>query len=162
MASFQSRGIAPGRIELVERLSPAEYFAAYHRIDIALDPFPYTGGTTTCDALWMGLPVVTLAGQTPVGRAGVSILSNALLPHLIATTPDQYLQIAAHLAADIPHLIRLRSGLRQHLGVSPLMNAASFTRGIENAYRSLWQSHTAGPQNAEPRQPPSHGPDGPL
>jgi predicted O-linked N-acetylglucosamine transferase (SPINDLY family) len=134
------RGIAADRLELLPHVSPAEYFQIYHRIDIALDPLPFAGGTTTCDALWMGVPVVTLAGRTAAGRAGVSILSSAGLPELIARTPQDYVQIAADLAGDLPRLAAMRSTLRQRMQSSPLMDADRFARDIEAAYRSMWRT----------------------
>ena len=137
---LNSRGIAADRLESVARLSPEQYFQTYHRADVGLDPFPYAGGTTTCDALWMGVPVVTLAGRTAVGRAGVSILSNAGLPGMIAHTTEQYLKIAADLANDLPHLAQLRSTLRQRMEHSPLMDAPKYARSIESAYRQMWRT----------------------
>src|SRR5208337_4322502 len=101
----------------------AEYLRIYEHIDVALDPFPYGGGTTTCDALWMGVPVVSLAGETAVGRGGLSILSNIGLPELVARDPEEYVRIAAELARDLPRLSNLRATLRQRMQSSPLMNA---------------------------------------
>jgi len=120
-----------------------DYFAAYNAIDIALDPFPYNGGTTTCDALWMGVPVVTLAGQLALARAGVSILTNSNLPELIAQSPDQYISIATTLARDLPRLAKLRSTMRDRLTKSPLMDAPTYTHGIESAYRQAWRNWCA-------------------
>jgi len=137
------RGIAADRLEIVGRVSPEEYFKTYQRIDIALDPFPFAGGTTTCDALWMGVPVVTLAGRTVVGRAGVSILSNVGLPELIARTPEDYVKIAVDLAGDMPRLAELRSILRRRMEESPLMDKMSYARGIEAAYRAMWRTWCA-------------------
>jgi predicted O-linked N-acetylglucosamine transferase (SPINDLY family) len=136
---LHDKGIDAERLEIVGRCSVEKYFKTYDRIDVALDPFPYTGGTTTCDALWMGVPVVTLAGRTAVGRSGVSLLSNVGLPELIAQTPEQYVQIAVDLAKDLPRLIQLRSTLRQRMEKSPLMDAAAFAKGIEGAYRMMWR-----------------------
>ena len=85
-----------------------EYFKTHERIDVALDPFPFGGGITTCDALWMGVPVVTLAGKTAVGRGGLSILSNLGLADLVAYDTDQYVRIAVNLAGDLPRLRELR------------------------------------------------------
>src|ERR1700689_362610 len=98
----------------------AEYFQLYHCIDVALDPFPYGGGTTTCDALWMGVPVVSLAGRTAVGRGGLSILSNVGLADLVAYDIEQYVSIARRLASDLPRLNALRQGLRDRMRNSPL------------------------------------------
>ena len=117
----------------------SDYFALYRQIDIGLDPFPCNGGTTTCDALWMGVPVVTLAGRTAVGRGGVSVLRNVGLPELIAETPEQYVQIAAALAGDLPRLAELRRTLRERMRASPLMDAPRFARNVEAAYRQMWR-----------------------
>ncbi|MGD0464719.1 MAG: tetratricopeptide repeat protein [Tepidisphaeraceae bacterium] len=132
-------GIDPQRLIFVGYKPVEQYLQSYNEIDIALDPFPCAGGTTTCDALWMGVPVVSLAGQTAVGRSGLSILSNIGLPELVAATADQYVQIAADLAADPDRLTRLRSELRQRMATSPLMDAAQFAKDIEQAYRTMWQ-----------------------
>jgi predicted O-linked N-acetylglucosamine transferase (SPINDLY family) len=134
------RGITVDRLQIVGWMAPEEYFENYLHIDIALDPFPFAGGTTTCDALWMGVPVVTLSGRLAVGRAGVSILSNAGVPELIARTADEYVQIAADLAADRPRLTELRATLRQRMLSSPLMDASRFARDVEDAYRTMWQT----------------------
>jgi protein O-GlcNAc transferase len=133
-------GIGAEQIEFAPRQSLLNYLRTYQAIDIALDPFPYGGGTTTCDALWMGVPVVTLVGQTAVGRAGVSIMSNAGLPELIAGTPRQYVQIARGLAEDLPRLAVFRQELRPKLLSSPLMDAPRFARSIEAAYRQMWRT----------------------
>jgi protein O-GlcNAc transferase len=130
--------IDPQRITFVGRMKFPEYFAQYQRSDIALDPFPFVGGTTTCDALWMGVPVITLAGDTATGRGGVSLLSNVGLPELIARDPEEYLKIAKDLAADLPRLVHLRATLRNKVRQSPLMDASSFARDVEAAYRQMW------------------------
>jgi protein O-GlcNAc transferase len=116
------------------------HLAAYNNIDIALDTFPYHGTTTTCDALWMGAPVITLAGQTHVSRVGVSLLTNIGLGDLIAHTNDQYVQLTIRLANDADRLATLRGTLRQQMKRSPLMDAKSFTRDVELAYRNLWNT----------------------
>ncbi|HEY8750669.1 MAG TPA: tetratricopeptide repeat protein [Tepidisphaeraceae bacterium] len=133
------RGIDPSRIEFINRLPSAQYFQQYNQIDVALDPFPYPGGTTSCDALWMGVPVVTLAGRTAVARGGVSILSNIGLPELIAQSREQYVDIAAGLAGNQSRLTSLRSGLREQMRSSKLMNAPRFARDVESAYRAMWR-----------------------
>jgi protein O-GlcNAc transferase len=130
LSIFASHSIDAARVEFIASQSTADYLRTYNRIDIALDPFPYNGGTTTCDALWMGVPVVTLAGELAVGRAGVSLLSNVGLPELIATSPDEYLRIAADLAGDVPKLSHLRAGLREQMVRSPLCDAAKYTRKL--------------------------------
>jgi protein O-GlcNAc transferase len=136
---FGEQGIDPARIEFVDRLPLQEYLARYGQIDIALDTTPFAGGTTTCDALWMGVPVVTLSGQTAVGRSGVSLLSNVGLPELIARTGEQYVDIAAELAGDLPQLSELRQSLREKMRNSPLMDARRFTKDMEAAYRQIWR-----------------------
>jgi protein O-GlcNAc transferase len=135
---LEERGISADRLETIGMVSPEEYFRIYQRIDIALDPFPYAGGTTTCDALWMGVPVVTLAGQSAIARSGVSILSNVGLPELIARTPVEYIQIVKALANDLPGLKHLRSTLRGRLQKSPLMDRPRYVLSIEQAYRAMW------------------------
>ncbi|MEA2709821.1 MAG: protein O-GlcNAc transferase, partial [Phycisphaerales bacterium] len=138
-AEFAAAGVEPQRIEWIDKLPIADYLATYHRIDIALDPFPYNGGTTTCDALWMGVPVITLAGARATARAGASILSNVTLEELIATNHDDYVRIATDLAADAPRLSQLRETMRQRMRTSPLMDAASFAVDFETVIRRAWR-----------------------
>jgi predicted O-linked N-acetylglucosamine transferase (SPINDLY family) len=133
------QGVAADRLDFVGYLPTAEYLRAYNRIDIALDPFPLGGGTTTCDALWMGVPVVTLAGEAAVGRGGLSILSNVGLTELVARDVSGYVKIACDLARDKVRLADLRGGLRNQMRKSPLMNARRFTQNVEAAYRQMWQ-----------------------
>jgi predicted O-linked N-acetylglucosamine transferase (SPINDLY family) len=137
--SVAMRQIDPERIEFVEYRPRNEYLEHYHRIDIGLDTFPYNGHTTSLDSFWMGVPVVTLAGQTAVGRAGLSQLGNLKLTELIAPTPQQYVEIATRLAEDLPHLAELRGQLRGRMKASPLMDAERFARNIEAAYRQIWR-----------------------
>ncbi len=132
-------GVRSDRVEFVGSCARCDYLRIYDRIDIALDPLPYNGITTTCDALWMGVPVVSLAGETAAGRAGRSILSNIGLTDLIAQTPEQYIQLAANLAHDLPRLATLRSTLRDRMQKSPLMDAPRFAHNIEFAYRTMWR-----------------------
>jgi predicted O-linked N-acetylglucosamine transferase (SPINDLY family) len=136
---FGQEGVSPERVTFIESVPLAEYYRAYQQIDVALDPFPCGGGTTTCDALWMGVPVVSLAGQTGVGRGGVSILSNIGLPELVARDVDDYVRIAAQLAGDLPRLAELRATLRERMQKSPLMDASRFARNVEAAYRQMWR-----------------------
>jgi len=135
---LSEQGIAPERLMFVDSLPLEKYFQSYHQIDLALDPFPCGGGTTTCDALWMGVPVVSMAGQRAVGRGGLSILSNLGMPELVAQNVEQYVQIAANLASDLPRLSRIRMGLRDQMLASPLMDAPRFARNVETAYREMW------------------------
>jgi predicted O-linked N-acetylglucosamine transferase (SPINDLY family) len=133
-------GITPERLSFAGRRSIADYYRGYHEIDIALDPFPFAGGTTSCDALWMGVPLVSLCGQTAVARAGLSLLSNVGLPELVAHTAEDYVRIAAELAGDLPRLAELRATLRARMEQSPLMDAPAFARDIEAAYRTMWRT----------------------
>ncbi|CAN5429976.1 tetratricopeptide repeat protein [soil metagenome] len=139
LAKFASGGIAAERIEFVPFQSRAEYLATYHRIDIALDTFPYNGYTTSLDAFWMGVPVLTRVGHTVVGRATWSALNNLRLPELAATDDDGFVERAAHLAGDLPRLINLRMTMRDRMRNSPLTDAPPFARNFEAVYRELWQ-----------------------
>ncbi|HEY2342693.1 MAG TPA: hypothetical protein VGH90_06675, partial [Chthoniobacteraceae bacterium] len=135
----------PDRVEFTPFREPWESFiASYTRADIALDPFPYCGWITTCDALWMGVPVVSLSGQTAVGRGGRSILYNLGLPDLVAENPREYADIAVSLAGDWPRLTELRTSLRERMERSPLRDPANLARGIESSYRQMWQRWCAG------------------
>jgi predicted O-linked N-acetylglucosamine transferase (SPINDLY family) len=137
---FAERGIASDRIELLAFIPSIHYhLALYERIDVALDTFPYNGTTTTCEALWMGVPVVTLAGATHASRVGVSLLSQVGLPELIATDIAQYIEKAVSLAIDSDTRARLRAGLREKMASSPLCQAEAFARKMEEAYREMWR-----------------------
>lgn len=133
-------GLAETRLIFVPRQPLQQYLETYRRIDVALDPFPYTGGTTTCDALWMGVPVVTLRGQTSVSRGGATLLSNAGLSDLIADDEAQYVQIATDLLHDAERLVSLRRTLRAQLESSPIMNAPQFARDLESVFRDAWKT----------------------
>ena len=135
---FAGAGIDAERIELTGRVRRGEYLAHYNRIDIALDTFPFAGGTTSLDAVWMGVPVVTLSGGTVLHRAGVSIAMNLGLPELVAASPEEYVSVATALARDVERLSVLRAGLRSRLQASPLGDAPRFARHLEAAYRTVW------------------------
>lgn len=141
-------GADPSRLEFFDRMPLDRYFAMHNRVDINLDTFPFTGGTTTFHSLWMGVPVVTLAGAHVASRGGVSILSALGLQELIADSEDHYVQIAASLAADRPRLEKLRGEMRQRLRPSALMDAERFTKALESAYREMWRTWCA----ARPRR----------
>ena len=136
--TFAGHGIGAERLELVNRVRHREYLELIGRIDIALDPFPFNGHTTTCDCLWQGVPVVTLSGDRYASRFGGSGLATLGLDDLIATTREQYVEIARGLAADLDRLARLRGGLRQRMADSPLLDFQTFTRNLEAAYRRMW------------------------
>jgi predicted O-linked N-acetylglucosamine transferase (SPINDLY family) len=136
---FQSRGVEPSAIELLTRTDSArEHLALYHRMDIALDTSPYNGTTTTCEALWMGVPVVTLAGRAHVSRVGASILNRIGLDLLIAGDPQQYVDVAVSLAKDRARLADISGQrLRDRMRNSKLLNAASFVHAFEAAILSV-------------------------
>jgi predicted O-linked N-acetylglucosamine transferase (SPINDLY family) len=113
--------------------------AEYHRIDVALDPFPYNGGLTTCEALWMGVPVVTCPGETFASRHSLSLLSNTGLTETVAGTLDEYVELAASLAGDLPHLAALRAGLREQMAASPLCDGKRFAGNLMRVLRDVWQ-----------------------
>jgi protein O-GlcNAc transferase len=140
---MRSADIAPQRLSFIPPMLRPDYLRAYDQIDIALDPLPYNGITTTCDALFMGVPVLTLVGQTVCGRAGYSQLMNLRLPELITYSPDQFIATATTLARDLPRLQSLRSSLRRRMEQSPLMDAPTFTHAIETAYRQMWRTWCA-------------------
>jgi predicted O-linked N-acetylglucosamine transferase (SPINDLY family) len=141
---FAARQVEGSRIEMVPRTMPEKYFARYQMIDIALDTHPFPGGTTSCDALFMGVPVVTLAGETPLSRGGVSILSNVGVNELIATSRDQYVEIATNLAKDPERIAQYRQTLRERMTASPLMNARQHARDIEAGFRGMWRKWCVG------------------
>lgn len=142
---FADHGIAAARVELRGYIpSAAEHFALYNRVDIALDTDPYNGATTTCEALWMGVPVVTLAGRGHVGRVGATILTDLGLGALIAASPEDYSARAAALARDPARLAALRADLRPRMAASSLTDAPRFTRALEGAYRVMWRTWCAG------------------
>ena len=139
LALFAAEGVASARLDLEGYSAHPEYLARYNDIDIALDPFPFSGGATTIEALWMGVPVVTLPGERFASRHTLSHLSNVGLSELVADSPDAYLRIATDLAQDLPRLAALRAGMRDRLSASPLLQAQRFTRGFEHAYRAMWR-----------------------
>jgi protein O-GlcNAc transferase len=132
--------VAAHRVEFVEFCPRREYLELYHRLDMVLDTFPYNGHTTSLDALWMGVPVVSLAGRTPVSRAGLSQLTNLGLPELAAHSEEDYVRIAVDLAGNLPRLAQLRSTLRDRMMNSVLMDAPRFARQVEQAYRKMWRA----------------------
>jgi protein O-GlcNAc transferase len=138
-ARFAAHGITRDRLALIER-KPAQQYVLYHRIDIALDPFPCNGGTTTCDALWMGVPVIALAGSTFVSRMGVTMVDNIGHPEWAAQDEDAYIGKASELAQDVNLLNAIRLGLRKEAEHSALMDEASFSRNLEAAYRGMWKA----------------------
>ena len=138
---LESRGVTADRITLLAWAPDrGGHLGLYGKIDVALDPFPYNGTTTTCEALWMGVPVVTLEGTRHSGRVGASLLTRLGLQELIAADTESYIRIAADLAADRERLSKLRQSLRPRMSASPLCDGPAFTRDLEAAFRSMWRN----------------------
>jgi predicted O-linked N-acetylglucosamine transferase (SPINDLY family) len=135
---FAAQGIGPGLLVLEGRTRRAEYLASYGQVDIGLDPFPFTGGTTSAESLWMGVPVLTLAGDRLVSRQGVGLMMNAGLADWVATDADDYVARAVAHASDLPRLAALRSRLRQQVQASPIFDAQRFAPLFEAALRGMW------------------------
>lgn len=149
LARLAERGVAPERVSLHGRTSREDYLAAHAEVDILLDTFPYPGGTTTCEALWMGVPTVTLAGDTMISRQGASLLTAAGLSDWIASTPDAFVALAARHASNPQALADLRSGLRERVLASPLFDGPAFGRNVEDALWRMW-AETGEPRCANP------------
>jgi predicted O-linked N-acetylglucosamine transferase (SPINDLY family) len=131
--------IDPSRVEFIEFQPREKYLQTYNRIDICLDTFPYNGHTTTLDALWMAVPVISLCGETAVSRAGLSLMRNLGLSELVARDAAMFSRIAVELAGDLSRLAMIRSSLREKMHSSPMMDAQAFARDIESAYHEMWQ-----------------------
>jgi predicted O-linked N-acetylglucosamine transferase (SPINDLY family) len=143
LREFAREGVTSDRITFVGRQTRDNYLQVYHSIDLGLDTFPYNGHTTSLDSYWMGVPVITLVGQTAVGRAGFSQLSNLSMAHrelvkLITRSSSQFVYVANELVGNLEALSKLRATLREHMQRSPLMNAVRFARNIEAVYESIW------------------------
>jgi predicted O-linked N-acetylglucosamine transferase (SPINDLY family) len=139
LAFFSEQGISAERIKLYPWISAQlEHLALYNKVDIALDTFPYHGTTTTCEALYMGVPVITLSGKTHASRVGASLLSNVGLPDFIASSRDDYKRIAMKLSHNVMRLSSLRKELRDMMSRSILTDAQRFTDNLENAFREMW------------------------
>lgn len=139
---FLSEGISRDRIDLIASVASLyEHLVLYSRVDIALDTFPYNGTTTTCEAMWMGVPVITLAGNTSAGRVGSSLLHQLGLSELIGDQPDDYCNLAVALAYDSERRIRLRQQLRPMMETSSLCDGQSFARTVETVYRAVWRDY---------------------
>ena len=136
---FAAGGVSGARLSFIGYLARAEYFATYQQIDIALDPFPFGGGATSCDALWMGVPVVTLVGDRALSRGSLTLLANLGLEEFAAHSEDAYVHTAAALAGDLPRLETLRTSLRPRMQASPITDGPRFTRHLEAAYRTMWR-----------------------
>ncbi|HEY4184097.1 MAG TPA: tetratricopeptide repeat protein [Polyangia bacterium] len=137
---FAAHGIAPERITVAPYTATRlEHLAVYGEVDIGLDSFPYNGTTTTCEAMWMGVPVVTLRGSAHPGRVGPSLMTRVGLSDLVAATPEAYVRTCARLAADLGGLAELRAGMRARVAGAPLGTPALMARDIEAAFRGMWR-----------------------
>ncbi|HXA47294.1 MAG TPA: tetratricopeptide repeat protein, partial [Burkholderiaceae bacterium] len=145
---FARHGIDADRL-IFEGYAPRSALFSYHNVDIGLDPFPYSGVTTSVEALWMGVPVLTLVGDRFLSRIGQSILHNAGLPDWIATNADDYVNKAVQHASDLQSLANLRSGLRERVLHSPLFDAPRFAHHFEAALRGMWTQWCAQQQQAQ-------------
>ena len=138
---FAGNGVDPGRVDLLPPMDAIDHhLRAYDRIDIGLDPFPYNGTTTTCEALWMGVPVITLAGRHHVARVGASLLSQCGLAEFIAKDEAGYIEAAVALAGDTGRLAALRRGMMDRMERSALNDHRGFAAAVEAAYRGMWRS----------------------
>ena len=147
---FEQHGIDPERVDLCPASPRHELLAHYNQIDMTLDPFPYSGGVTTLESLWMGVPVVTLNPDDFAVRHSVSHLSNVGLTKFIAPTKEAYIDTAVSLAEDLPRLARLRASLRQRMATSPVCDSQKFVKNLEQAYRTMW---TQWRENSKPNGP---------
>ncbi len=144
LAALREEGVEADRVELHHRTHRrVDHLALYGSVDVALDTYPYNGTTTTCEALWMGVPVVTLAGRWPASRVSTSLLRAAGLPELATESEDAYVDVASALVTDAARLRELRDGLRARVLASELGDAVGLTRAIEAAYRQMWRDHVA-------------------
>jgi predicted O-linked N-acetylglucosamine transferase (SPINDLY family) len=143
-ARFADAGLAAGQVELVGHTpTRREHLELYGRVDIALDTFPYNGTTTTCEALWMGVPVLALAGERHAGRVGSSLLGSVGLEDWIARDREDYVSRAVRHAGNRQELTGLRAGMRRRLSASPLCDAVRFAKNVEQAYRVMWRKWCA-------------------
>jgi protein O-GlcNAc transferase len=148
--AFGRAGVAADRLCLdAQNRSVREHLRLYHRIDVALDTFPYNGATTTCEALWMGVPVVTLAGDTHAARVGASFLTQIGRPEWIAESAAGYRAICRQLAENLPQLATIRADLRERMGRSSLCDGPGFVRRLETAFRAMWVARCAAPGKAK-------------
>jgi len=138
-ASLARRGVKSDRVRLLTGVPRNEYLTAHNEVDIILDTFPYPGGTTTCEALWMGVPTLTLAGKGLLGRQGASLLTAAGLSDWIAWSGQEYRDKAVALASDLPGLAALRQDLRKRALASALFDAPRFARRLETALWDMWE-----------------------
>ncbi len=140
------------RVMLVEPMPRESYLASYAQVDIVLDTFPYTGGTTTCEALWMGVPTLTLKGSAMIARQGAALLSCAGLEEWIASDAQDYVCKAVARSADLDQLAQLRATLRDRALASPLFDGACFARHLGTAFKAMWQQKAEQASQSPPDQ----------
>jgi predicted O-linked N-acetylglucosamine transferase (SPINDLY family) len=141
---FAAHAIEASRVDLRAKAATyVEHLNLYNEMDIALDTFPYNGTTTSCEAMWMGVPMVTLAGEHHAGRVGLSLLTNIELPQLIAKEPAEYVDAAVKLSADTDNLAAIRLSLRERLADSGLLDAPNFAGDVEAIWRDIWRRYCA-------------------
>ena len=135
---FSTHGIAADRLEFHGKLPGNEFYRMLQRVDLSLDPITVNGATTTCESLWLGVPVISLTGKRFLERAGFSILNATGLLDFAAETPEDYIGIARQFSSNLQQLAQLRAGLRARVAGSPLVDEVKFTRGLEELYRDVW------------------------
>ncbi|MDR8393029.1 FkbM family methyltransferase [Aliifodinibius sp. S!AR15-10] len=144
VATMESFGIERERIIFKGHSIHQDHLDCYNDIDIALDPWPYSGGLTTCEALWMGVPVVTLPGPTFAGKHSVTHLNNAGLPGFVADNWEEYIEMAVTLASDVEKLTEIRSSLREQVAQSPICDGRRFAAHLSVAFRKMWEQRVDG------------------
>jgi predicted O-linked N-acetylglucosamine transferase (SPINDLY family) len=159
--AFAAAGVSPDRIEMESFVpSVSEHLNKYARVDLALDPFPYNGTTTTCEAMWMGVPVLTLRGENHRSRVGASLLrAVGLADDFVADDLEDYVRRAVAFAREPASLAALRPTLRARMGASPLCDEVGFTHTLEDTYRDLWRKWCAGPDTFMFKPPPELRPE---
>jgi predicted O-linked N-acetylglucosamine transferase (SPINDLY family) len=140
---FLELGIPNDRVEFCGKLPSQEFQRKLQQVDITLDPFPVNGATTTCESLWLGVPVLTLVGDRFLSRAGLSVLSAAGLPEFAAATQEEFIVTATRLANDLPRLAEIRAGMRERLQGTALLDQQCFTRNLERIYRDVWRQYVS-------------------
>lgn len=150
---FETRGVAANRIDVYDKLAPTQFWAAHGEVDIALDPFPFNGGTTSYETLWLGVPIVTCTGGEGsfaprfASRMGQALLHTLGVPDLVASTEAEYVRLAVNLARNPARLATLRGELRKRMAASALLNEALQVRNVEAAYRSMWKAWCGRPRS---------------
>ncbi|HEC04157.1 MAG TPA: hypothetical protein ENI81_11545, partial [Phycisphaerales bacterium] len=146
LREFESFGISRERVDICGRKPTIEHFRMYGRVDMALDTYPYNGTTTTCEAMWMGVPTLSLAGKAHASRVGLSILSRMGLGDFATSTPAEYVEKAVAFSGELDNLAKIRASLRSMMFNSPLCDKKRFTKSLEAAYRAMWRQWCDGSQ----------------